>query len=352
MVLPSVTRWPRLGLVAALICSAAVLGLWLATAPVPATAAAPRGAAPRLAASSTFTPTDYLYLPLIFKPGVPPSVTCFNATPPSVSLGSSSLLNWCVTGAVTTTISPGLGVVTGTFAVVTPTATTIYVLQAFNPFGVVTRTTTVAVTGGLPCGNIAAVDHWVGTLGFSYGRSASDSGESVSLQRGGNVTFYIQQSSSGPSGVSWIGFASGNVNINDRHVAFGTPDQVSTLIGSSAPITLVQGIEEHSRITLNVRYSDCTYNFSFDPYVQATEHDANTPPFQIEASVGSIRSDRRALPGTSGSANFSAHSQIWADDGSDAYFPPWAFVGAGTLFPNEGSLGSASVSWSFEITSP
>ncbi len=239
--------------------------------------------------------------------------------------------------------------------IVTPTAATAYVLTAINPFGVVTRTTTVMVTGGLPCGNIAAVQAWEGTLGFSYGRSASDSGESVSLQRGGNVSFHIEQSGSGASGVSWIGFATGNVNINDRHVAFGTPDQVSTLIGSSAPITLVQGIEEHSRITLNVRYSDCTYNFTFDPYVEATDHPFNTPPAQIEAPVGSIRSTRRALPGTSGSANFSAHSQFWAltaDDGSDAYFPPWPAVGSGGVFPNEGSLGSASVAWSFEIASP
>jgi hypothetical protein len=148
---------------------------------------------------------------------------------------------------------------------------------------------------------------------------------------------------------------SGNVNINDRRVDFGPPAQVSTVIGSGAPITLVQGIKDHSRIALNVRYSDCTYNFTFDPIVDATETDPNTPPFQIETPVGAIRSDSRALPGTSGSANFSAHSQFWAsaaDDGSDAFFPGWPAVGSPGVFPNEASLGSASVSWSFQSANP
>ena len=349
----SVTRWPRLSLIATLACSASVLAVWLATAPVPATASAPPGAAPASPAHTAFTPTDFLYLPLILKPGVPPSATCFNATPPSVAVGSGSLLDWCVSGAVTTTIIPGLGVVTGTSAVVTPTATTVYRLEAFNPFGVVTRTTTVTVTGGMPCGNIAAVPAWEGTLGFSYGRTGSSPSEGVSLQRGGNVSFHIEELSSGPGGVSWIGFATGNVNINDRHV-FHPSGDVSTIIGSGAPITLVSGIDEHSRITLNVRYSDCSYNFSFDPYVAAKETDPGLPPADVETTVGGIRSDNRALPGLSGAANFSAHSEFWhytVDDGSDAYFPPWPAVGPG-VFPSEASLGSASVSWSFQIASP
>ena len=353
MALRSVTRWPRLCLVVTLACSATVLAVWLATAPLPATAAAPRGAAPGSPASTAFTPTDFLYLPLILKPGIPPSATCFSATPPSVALGSSSLLSWCVSGAVTTTISPGLGVVTGTSMVVTPTATTVYVLNAINPFGVVTRTTTLTVTGGMPCSNIAAVPAWEGTLGFSYSRSGSSPGEDVSLQRGGNVSFHIEQSSIGPGGVSWIGYATGNLNINDRHV-FHPSGDVSTVIGSGVPITLVSSIDEHSRITLNVRYSDCTYNFSFDPYVEATETDPGLPPAQVETTVGGIRSDNRALPGTSGAANFPAHSELWhntADDGSDAYFPPWPAVGPG-VFPSEASLGSASVNWEFHIASP
>jgi hypothetical protein len=223
------------------------------------------------------------------------------------------------------------------------------VLRAFNDFGITQRTTTITVTGGGPCGNIGVVQAWEGTLGFSYGKTGSDSNESISMQHGGNVSFHIEQSSSGPGGVSWIGFGTGNVNIDDKHISYGTPDQVSTLVGSSAPITLVQGIEEHSRVALNIRYSDCTYNFSFDPYVEATETDPSTPPFQIETTVGSIRSDNRALSGgTSGTANFPAHSEVWGySHTSEAYFPPWPITTGFGPFPNEASLGSASVQWSF-----
>ena len=139
------------------------------------------------------------------------------------------------------------------------------------------------------------------------------------------------------------------MNINDRHDFFNPPPpQVGTLIGSGAPITLVQGIEEHSRVALNVGYSDCSYNFTFDPVVEATETDSNTPPFQIETPVGSLRSGNRPLTpgGLSGSTNFPAHTEFWGfhNDG-DAYFPPWPLRGG--LFPTEDSLGSAHVNWSF-----
>jgi hypothetical protein len=223
------------------------------------------------------------------------------------------------------------------------------VLTAVNQAGTVTKTLTITVTGGQPCGNIGALQAWEGTLGFSYSRSASNADEALSLQRGGNVSFHLEQSSSGPGGVSWIGFATGNVNINDRHDFYNPPPpQVGTLIGSGAPITLTVGIEESSRVALNVRYSDCSYNFTFDPNVEAMETDPNTPPFQLETSVGSLRSTNRPLaPGIlGGDLFFSAHTQVWPDDGSDVYFVRWPMPGG--LFPTENSLGSAHVNWHFE----
>ena len=328
--------------------------------PSPAAARAPDSVIPLprgLPVSSplTTTSTYTVFTPLILKNAGPPAISCFNANPSSVSPGSSSVLSWCVTSAVSTTISPDVGPVSGTSvsATVHPTWTTAYLLSAFNAFGVITRVTTVTVMGGSPCGNVGAIPAWEGTLGFSFGKSASNADESLSLQRGGNVSFHIEQSGSAPGGVSWIGFATGNVNINDRHeFRSPPPPQVSTLVGSGAPITLVQGIEEHSRVALNVRYSDCSYNFTFDPYVEATETDPNTPPFQIETTVGSIRSSNRAptYATLSGDTFFSARSLTWPDDGSDAYFPPWPTPGG--LFPTEASLGSAHVNWGFTPASP
>jgi hypothetical protein len=273
---------------------------------------------------TAITETLRIHLPLLTKSsgGELPSITCFNANPATVTPGGASVLSWCVTNAVSMTL---------------------------NPAGVTTSTTTVTVTGGGLCGNIGALQAWEGTMGISYSRNASNADEAISMQRGGNVAFHLEKSGSGSGGASWIGFATGNLNINDRHDFFNPPPpQVSTIIGSGQPITLVQGIEEHSRVGFNVRYSDCTYNFTFDPVVEATETDPNTPPFQIEAPAGSLRSANRNLtPGMlSGSLFFSAHTLLWPDDGSDVYFPPWPVPGG--LFPSEESLGSAHVNWNFE----
>lgn len=323
-----------------------MLFLWVCSAASQVSAADSLGRGPAIGIAITST----VYLPLIMKSGgALPSVTCFDANPATVAPGGPSVLSWCVTNALSVTIGPAPGLVTGASTVITTLATTEYVLSAFNPAGVTTRTTTISVTGGTPCGNIGALQAWEGTLGFSYGRSVSNVDEALSLQRGGNVSFHIEQSGSGPGGVSWIGFATGNVNINDRHDFYTPPPpQVGTLIGSSAPITLVQGIEEHSRVALNVRYSDCSYNFTFDPYVEATETDSNTPPFQIETTVGSLKSSYRPLMfgSLNGDGFWSAHTLTWLDDGSDVYFPPWPTPGG--LFPTESSLGSAHVNWRFD----
>ncbi len=79
----------------------------------------------------------------------------------------------------------------------------------------------------------------------------------------------------------------------------------------------------------------------------------NTPPFQIEASVGGIRSGTRSLTygALSGDMFWPAHTELWgqSNDG-DAYFPPWPIpVG---VFPSEASLGSAHVNWRFERATP
>jgi peptidoglycan/xylan/chitin deacetylase (PgdA/CDA1 family) len=79
-----------------------------------------------------------------------PIINSFSATPSSIALGSSTQLAWDVTGASSTSINNGVGIVTGTSTTVSPTQTITYVLTATNPGGSVTATATVTVVQPLP----------------------------------------------------------------------------------------------------------------------------------------------------------------------------------------------------------
>ena len=80
----------------------------------------------------------------------PPSISSFTATPGTIAAGQSSTLAWVVTGATGLSIDRGVGAVTGTSTVVSPTATTVYTLTATNGSGTMTATATVNVSGALP----------------------------------------------------------------------------------------------------------------------------------------------------------------------------------------------------------
>jgi Tol biopolymer transport system component len=92
----------------------------------------------------------------------PPVISSFTATPLTVTAGGSSTLAWSVTGATSLSIDQGIGVVTGTQRIVSPTTTTTYVLTATNSAGSTIREATVTVTssGG-------------GTLAFHSNRSGT-----------------------------------------------------------------------------------------------------------------------------------------------------------------------------------
>jgi hypothetical protein len=79
-----------------------------------------------------------------------PVIGAFAAAPATVVLGGSTTLSWSVTGATQVAITPGIGAVTGTSVVVTPTAGTTYTLTATNETGSVTRTVAVDVLVPLP----------------------------------------------------------------------------------------------------------------------------------------------------------------------------------------------------------
>jgi hypothetical protein len=81
--------------------------------------------------------------------GGQPSIVSFNASPTSISAGGSAQLSWSTSGATKVSIDQGIGDValSGTRGV-TPVATTVYTLTAYNASGMsATATTQVMVTG-------------------------------------------------------------------------------------------------------------------------------------------------------------------------------------------------------------
>jgi hypothetical protein len=77
--------------------------------------------------------------------GASPAITSFTASSQSVSAGTPITLNWNVTGASYVIVSPDLGAVRGTSAVVSPTQSTTYTLYATNAFGRTTATINITV---------------------------------------------------------------------------------------------------------------------------------------------------------------------------------------------------------------
>jgi hypothetical protein len=78
--------------------------------------------------------------------GSAPTISSFTAgTSNPVSAGTAVTLSWTATGASYYIVSPQIGAIRGTSAVVTPLATTTYTLYATNQFGRTTATVTVNI---------------------------------------------------------------------------------------------------------------------------------------------------------------------------------------------------------------
>jgi len=86
-----------------------------------------------------------IYTPTNVPTGAAPVISSFTASPTSISAGMTSMLNWQVSGAIYTIVSPEVGPVRGTIATVTPAATTTYTLYTTNQYGRTTQTVTVTV---------------------------------------------------------------------------------------------------------------------------------------------------------------------------------------------------------------
>jgi len=79
-----------------------------------------------------------------------PFISTFEAAPATIAAGEAATLSWYVTNAVSISIDPDIGTVTGSSAAVSPTTTTTYTLTAKNGAGTRTATATVTVTAPAP----------------------------------------------------------------------------------------------------------------------------------------------------------------------------------------------------------
>ena len=78
---------------------------------------------------------DPLYTPANVPTGQKPVIHSFTANPTTVSKGQPVTLSWNVSGASYFVVSPQVGAVRGTSVVVSPTATTTYILDGTNAYG-------------------------------------------------------------------------------------------------------------------------------------------------------------------------------------------------------------------------
>jgi hypothetical protein len=86
-----------------------------------------------------------VYTPANVPTGPSPRVFNLMANPATISPGQSSTLSWSATNTTYTIVSPEVGPVRDTMAVVRPITTTTYKVYATNQYGRATRSVTVTV---------------------------------------------------------------------------------------------------------------------------------------------------------------------------------------------------------------
>ncbi|MBK9991061.1 MAG: putative Ig domain-containing protein [Verrucomicrobia bacterium] len=109
----------------------------------------------------------------------------FSASPAKIDAGNSATLAWSVSGSTALSIDQGVGSVSGSSAIVSPTATTRFTLSASNAIGTVTAITTVAVNHPPALAALPDVTVVAGTA-VSFSLSASDpDGDALSFTASG-----------------------------------------------------------------------------------------------------------------------------------------------------------------------
>ncbi|MCA1791476.1 MAG: putative Ig domain-containing protein, partial [Thioalkalivibrio sp.] len=153
---------------------------------------------------------------------LPPVVDVFEADPPAITVGQSSMLIWSTTNATEVSITGVQGVQPPSGSVlVGPVETTTYTLTATGPFGTATRSTTLRVNAVLSIDTTALP---TATVGVAYSAPLHASG--------GQSPYYWSVSAGLPPGLK---IASTSGTISGTPTAAGTFDVTISVRDGSSP---------------------------------------------------------------------------------------------------------------------
>ena len=260
----------------------------------------------------------------------------FHATPSTIPPGGSSTLSWCAVAGTTYQIFPGIGPVSGSNVVVSPTVTTVFTLVSSNMTSVTSNTASVTVASACQFGNATAYNC---TLSFSYTANPSTSSYVFSINQQANLTFQLTLDALNNNIAIFKGPFHGTAQVNDSEtiVGGGPPN---TVIGSGTPLS-------GQPFNLTINCTDGTYTFDAQPVIVASWNGTS-----MDTRVGSVYVNSRALPLTYGpiasSESLPARGPFW--NGSGDWYSPGGlgpnmfYTGAVTDY----TAGNASVSWSFK----
>ena len=126
----------------------------------------------------------------------PPAITSFSFNPATITKGQTATLQWNVTGATSVSIDQGIGTVSSSGTkVLSPTATTTYVLTATNKDGYMTASATVEVSTP----NVPVI------VSFTANPSTISAGQPANLQWNiSGATSVFVDPDIGPVSASWM----------------------------------------------------------------------------------------------------------------------------------------------------
>jgi PKD repeat protein len=226
----------------------------------------------------------------VTKPNLP-TISSFTASPTGISLGNASTLSWTTSGATSLSISPG-GITESAASgstLVSPEATTTYVLTATNAAGSVTASASVTVsTPTSPVINSFSASPASITVGASSTLSWATAGAtSVQIAPGGyNSTSTTGSTTVSPTATTTYTLTAAN--------AAGTATATATVTVTAAGGALTITTTTCPGGTQNTAYAGCTITASggTPPYTFSVSTNTNYPPLpegmSIDPATGAI----------------------------------------------------------------
>ena len=190
---------------------------------------------------SSYDSGAYEYNSTLIPTSSNPSVSGLVASPATITSGGSTYLFWLGSGANALSLNQGIGTVTGSSEMVSPTATTTYTLTATNANGTSTKTATVTLPGSYvapvaklsvtPTSGIAPVTVSASTAGSTAGTGATIASTSINFGDGTTLA-----ATSGSHIFSNAGTYTVTATVTDSTGATATATQAVTVTAFVAPV--------------------------------------------------------------------------------------------------------------------